>query len=247
LNITSIERFFSEIAALMDEVKRSQSDQLFQASQMMADTIKRDGLIHLFGTGHSHMLAEELFYRAGCLANVNAILEESVMLHAGAFISSQIERLENYAQLILKKHEIASGDTLIVFSNSGRNVLPIEMALEAKRLGLNVIAITSLQQTLAGEPRHKTKLRLMDVAHVVIDNRGVVGDAYFSVDGLESKVSPTSTIINATIMQCLNMLTVESLVRDGFTPRVYVSANVDGGDNINRDIVNEMRKRIKAL
>ena len=127
------EQYLENAIELLKKVKDSQRDNIIRAAEMTADSVENGGMLFVFGTGHSHMLAEELFYRAGGLVDVYPILEESLMLHNGAAKSSDIERLEGYAAIILKHTPLKRGDTIIIASNSGRNALTVEMAMESRK------------------------------------------------------------------------------------------------------------------
>ena len=202
-------------------------DCIVQAGKVIADAIAQGGTLHIFGTGHSHMLAEELYIRAGGLACVNAILEPSLMLHEDPARATELERQEGLAAEILVKHEMRAGDVLIVVSNSGRNPVPIEMALLAKERGLVVIALTSLAHSQAVASRHSSGRRLFEVADVILDNGGEVGDAVLEVEGLPTKACPTSTVIGAAILNAVVATTIEELLGMGIVPHVLVSSNVD--------------------
>ena len=202
-------------------------DCIVQAGKVIADAIAQGGTLHIFGTGHSHTLAEELYVRAGGLVHVNAILEPSLMLHEDPARATELERQEGLAAEILVKHEMRAGDVLIVASNSGRNPVPIEMALLAKERGLVVIALTSLVHSQAVASRHPSGRRLFEVADIVLDNGGDVGDAMLEVEGLPTKACPTSTVIGAAILNAVVAVIIEELLSMGVVPPVLVSSNVD--------------------
>ena len=198
----------------------------------------RDGRnIFLFGTGHSHMLAEELFYRAGGMANVRPILETSLMLHESASKSTKIERLEGYAQILFEQYKISSGDVVVMISNSGRNGVVVDMALLCREHGVKVVALTSMKHTLSGESRHRSGKRLFELADVVLDNMGEYGDASVSVDGIDGKVCPTSTVIGAMLLNAAMAGCFELCAENGIAPDHFSSSNIDGGDEINDRLV----------
>ena len=222
-----MKRYFVECYRLLDKAERSQMDCIGQAGKVIADAIAQEGTLHTFGTGHSHMLAEELYIRAGGLAYVNAILEPSLMLHDDPVRATALERQEGLAAEILAKYELWAGDVLIVVSNSGRNPVPIEMALLAKERGLVVIALTSLAHSQAVTSRHSSGRRLFEVADIVLDNGGEVRDAVLEVEGLSTKACPTSTVVGAAILNAVVAATIEELLGTGVVPPVLVSSNVD--------------------
>ncbi len=218
---------FEVVRSLLDRIEKEQMPAIHQAAHILATVIKNDGIIHVFGTGHSHMMALELFDRAGGLAPVNAILDSGLMLHESALTSTLLERLEGYASIVLKRYSLKPEDCMIVISNSGRNPAPIEAAMEAKRLGLPVIALTSLQQSRTLASRHSSGKHLCDLADVVLDNLGIPGDAALSVEGLPFRICPTSTIIGASILESVVFYTVQELLQDGIEPPLLTSANLD--------------------
>ena len=223
------ERYFTEPYRLLDKAERSQMDHIGQAGKVIADAMAQEGTLHMFGTGHSHMLAEELYVRAGGLTCVNA--EPSPMLHEDPARATELERQEGLAAEILAKHDLRAGDVLIVVSNSGRNPVPIEMALFAKERGLVVIAPTSLAHSQAATSRHSSALHLFEVVDIILDNGGEVGNAVLEVEGLLTQACPTSTVIGAAILNAVVGSAIEELPSMGIAPRVLVSSNVNGSQN----------------
>jgi uncharacterized phosphosugar-binding protein len=203
------------------------------AADLVVGCLSADGTVHAFGTGHSHMLAEELFYRAGGLVAVRPILFDALMLHTGAARSTDLERLPGLARILLDDHGVCPGDVLLVASNSGGNAVSCELAQEAQSRGLRVIAVTSLQHATSAVARATTGPRLHEIADVVIDNGGVPGDAAIAVAGVPHPVGPTSTVVGAAIVNAIAAEAVERLVALGHVPATYASANLAGGDEHN--------------
>ena len=203
------------------------------AADLLADALERGGTVHAFGTGHSHMLAEELFYRAGGLVRVSPMLFEGLMLHASAPLSTALERLPGLAAALLDDHPIAPGDVLIIASNSGGNAVTSQLAQLARSAGVPVVALTSLRHATSTAARASGFPRLHEVADVVIDNGGCVGDAAIRIEGFDSSVAPTSTVVGAAILNAVAAEAVERLVARGHAPDVYTSSNVEGGDAAN--------------
>jgi uncharacterized phosphosugar-binding protein len=203
------------------------------AAELVADTLAARGTVHAFGTGHSHMLAEELYYRAGGLVDVRPILFEGLMLHASAPLSTALERMPGLAAALVEDHPIAAGDVLIVASNSGSNAVTSELARLARDAGARVIAVTSLTHATSSAARATAAPRLHEVADVVVDNGGCVGDAAVEIRGLASRVAPTSTVVGAAIVNAIEAEAVGILVGRGQAPEVFSSSNVEGGDAVN--------------
>jgi uncharacterized phosphosugar-binding protein len=232
-------RYFAELHRLLEKVEHSQMDRIVEAGKVIANAVVQGGTLHIFGTGHSHMLAEELYVRAGGLTCVNAILEPSLMLHKDPARATELERQEGLAAEILAKHEMQAGDVFVVASNSGRNPVPIEMALLARERGLVVIALTSLAHSQAVASRHSSGQRLFEVADIVLDNGGEVGDAVLEVEGLPTKACPTSTVVGAAILNAVVATAIEELLDMGVVPSVLVSSNVDDSHpvEVSRDVL----------
>ena len=218
-------------------------DRIVQAGKVIANAIAQGGTLHIFGTGHSHMLAEELYVRAGGLTCVNAILEPSLMLHEDPARATELERQEGLAAEILAKHEMRAGDVLIVASNSGRNPVPIEMALLAKERGLVVIALTSLVHSQAVASRHSSGRRLFELADVILDNGGEVGDAVLELERHPTRACPTSTVIGAAILNAVVATAIEELLSMGFVPSILISSNVDDSQNARGGLSNPTSTR----
>ena len=190
---TSAGRRYLELAGvLIERLLDGEWPNIDRAADLVADALSRGGTIHAFGTGHSHVLAEELYYRAGGFVRVSPILFEGLMLHSSALLSTALERMPGLAEALLDDHPIARGDVLVVASNSGRNAVTAELAQAARAAGASVIALTSLRHATAHEPRTQGLPRLHEVADVVIDNGGIVGDAAIDIEGFEVRVAPTS-------------------------------------------------------
>jgi uncharacterized phosphosugar-binding protein len=227
-------RRYLELAGnLVERLRDGEWPSIDRAADLVAESLARGGTIHAFGTGHSHVLAEELYYRAGGFVRVSPILFEGLMLHSSALLSTSLERMPGLAEALLEDHPIARGDVLVVASNSGRNAVTAELAQAARAAGASVIALTSLRHATAQEPRTQGLPRLHEVADVVIDNGGIVGDAAIDIEGFEVRVAPTSTLVGAAILNAMTAEAVERLVARGTPPEVYTSSNVDGGDAAN--------------
>lgn len=239
------DNYFEKLGALLSEVADKEADKIDAAVRSCYESLKAGKMIYTFGTGHSHLLAEEIFYRAGGLVRVYPILDEGLMLHAGAAKSTTLERLEGYAAVLAEHYALSAGSTIFIFSNSGRNAVTVEMALEAKSRGLTVIAITNMTHTSMATSRHSSGKKLCDVADIVIDNHGCYGDAAMEIG--KYKVGPTSTAIGAAILQAVVCGVVALSEEEGTDIEVFSSSNIDGGDKINEVHVRNYTGDIRPL
>ncbi|MDF2630668.1 MAG: hypothetical protein K0R39_4499 [Symbiobacteriaceae bacterium] len=241
------ETYFSEVQRLLTEVASTQGGPIQQAAERIAASIAAGGVVHLFGCGHSQMLTEEVFYRAGGLACVNPILDAGLALGGGAVKSSQFERMEGYGLAALSQQDLRAGEVMIVISTSGRNPVPVDVAQEARRRGLTVVALTSVAYSRSAKSRHSSGQVLCDVADVVIDTCGVPGDAVLELPGVAVKFSPVSTVIGAAVLNAVMARVVELLVERGVEPPIFLSGNLDGADARNMALVERYRARAGRL
>ncbi len=235
--------FFDIVRKLIDQIENEEIDEIDAAADQISETIMNDGLVHVFGTGHSHLLAEEVFGRAGGFAPVNAVLEPSLMLHNGVKYS-KFEKMEGFGDVVWDYYDISQEDVMIVISNSGVNAVPVEMGLNSVKNGTFTIAITSLDYTKFLEPAHSSGKKLFEVADLVIDNKGVPGDATVNIANLPQKVGPTSTISGALILNSIFARTAEIIAEEGEKPPVFQSSNMEGASEHNEGLFNRYKKRI---
>jgi uncharacterized phosphosugar-binding protein len=231
--------YVDKLLALLQRLRSTQLPQIHAAAELVARALAGGHDVHAFGSGHSHMLAEEIFYRAGGLARVRPILYGPLMLHEDAVRSTELEREPELADTILAGHPIRAGDVLIVASNSGGNAVSSRLAELARAQGASVVAITSVRHATSSAARSTESVRLHELADVVLDNGGETGDAAIAVPGLDRRVGPTSTVIGAAIVNAIVAEAVQLLVRRGQPVDVFVSSNVEGGDEINGRLLRE--------
>lgn len=241
------EKFIQKIEKILAMVKKTQLENINQAAQEISESIKNNGILHVFGCGHSQIYAMELFYRAGGLVPVNAILTPALSLDPKAKLSTFAERQPGLAKVILENEITSANDVMIVVSTSGRNAVPIEMAEEAKKIGMKVIALTSLDFSKQVSSRHVGGKKLYQIADIVIDNCGEAGDAAMAIEGMEAKFSATSTAIGTAILQALIAQVIYNVYAEGIEPPVWVSSNLDRGDAINQKYIENYRERISCL
>jgi uncharacterized phosphosugar-binding protein len=227
-------RFTTAARALLDAVD-AQAEIVDRVADLCADAIVAGGLVHLFGTGHSRIPVEEMFPRYGSYPGFNPIVELSMTFHTQVVGSNGqrqamfIERTSGLAAAILANYELRPTDVMLVFSASGLSAVPIEMALGARERGLAVVAVTSVAQSRAGEPTHPAG-RLLDIADVVLDLATPPADALVEIDGLETPVSPGSTLAAVALVNEIKAQTARRLVERGAMPPVITSAAVVGRD-----------------
>jgi len=215
---------------ILDHIQKTQLEPLEAASEVCAKTIAGGGLVHLFGTGHSRIMIEEMFPRHGSFPGFHPIVELSLTYHnpvVGANGQRQamyLEHVEGLGKTILRNFVLTPPDCFLIFSNSGVNEVVVEVALEAQRLGLPVIAVVSMAHCLAARPRHSSGKRLPDAADLTIDNGTPGGDAMVQIDGLEDPVGPGSTIGGAAVTNALKCMIAERLTALGAPPIVLTSS-----------------------
>lgn len=239
--------YINNVKDVISQIENTCAESIEKTAKAFSDALIEGRRIILFGTGHSHMLCEELFYRAGGLLNIQPILIDTLMLHVDAAGSTVAEREEGLADKIFDDYSLKSGDVIVIISNSGRNGVVIDMALLCKEKGLTVIALTNLRHTNAGASRHQSGKRLCEIADIVLDNCGCVGDACIDVDGVEGRICATSTVAGAMILNACVAQAVDICAKNGFSPEHFISANVDGGDDINNRLIEKYKKEIKHL
>lgn len=228
-----IQKYLEYLSHTWQKVVEEEVEAIDKATEMIFESCKNGGRFYVFGSGHSHMVAEEIYIRAGGLAYVKGILPPELMLHQMPNKSTFIERLDGYSKNILSLYKVEKGDTLMVVSNSGRNNVPVEMCLEAKKLGVNVIALVSKAHSSSTTSRHKSGKNIAEIADVTIDSHAPKGDAAYRIDGLEADLGPTSDFTGIGIAQTIIVGVVSRLKEEGLEVPVFKSSNLDGADEYN--------------
>ena len=234
--MSTASRYFDYLNSKLQEVVEHELPNIQKAADLVTESCVQGGKFYVFGSGHSHMIAEELYLRAGGLALVHAILPPELMLHEMANKSTYLERIEGYAKAMTELYRLEEKDTIMVISNSGRNAVPVEMCLEAKAKGAKVIAMTSMKHSASCTSRHSSGLKMYQIADVTIDNCADIGDASFPIEGLSYPIGPTSDAVGIAIAQALVCRVVDKLVQQGIEPPIFKSSNVDGGDANNNEL-----------
>jgi uncharacterized phosphosugar-binding protein len=244
--------YFAATQSLMQRFLAEERAPLDGAAERLAAQIEADRLIHIFGPGgHSNLAAQEVFFRAGGLMHISAILDEGTLLSNGALRSMAIERTPGYGKVVISDRRLGDGDLLILVNAYGINAALIDAALEAKRRGVFVIGVSSRNHaasTSADHPaRHPTKQNLHDIVDLAIDTKVPVGDAVVSVPGFSDNIAAISTFANAFALNCLVIRTVAKLVERGIEPPVWRSGNAPGGDEANARFIARFHDRVRAL
>lgn len=243
-----LETYFEEIHRILNEVMDTQKLNMETVARKMCEAIKAKKNIYVFGCSHAGILAQELFYRTGGLVVINPILAPGLTLDVRPVtMTSEIERLDGYGKIIVKTAGIQEGDVLIVHSVSGRNSVPVEVAIEARAKGAYVAGLTNLSYSHSVTPRGASGKRLFEVCDMVLDNCGCAGDSVCEIEGLSEKVAASSTVVGAAILNAIVAHTVELVIKAGVIPPVFISANVEGGDAHNKEVLQNYKDNVKYM
>ena len=241
LSLTYIKNLQENISKMAE----SEHGVIVEVAEAVAKSVMGGGLLHMFGCGHSHLAVSEGFYRAGGFVPVNPIYETSAMLHEGAVKSSMVERMSGYAVHILDNYDLRRGEVIIIFSNSGINALPVEMAVEAKAKGLTVVAVTSMEYK-DEKSRHASGKKLYQCADYIINTHIPKGDGLIEIAG-GVKIAPGSTAVCAAVVNMLISEIAEFYQKAGEAPPFFISGNVEGGMEQNKEYIEKYRYRVKSL
>ena len=239
-------QFSTIVRELLDRVDKHQQEPIQKAGEIIYQSMKNGGLFHVFCTGHSHMIAEEFFYRAGGLIPVNPLLMPFLMQHEGAVSSTKFERLSGVAKVVFEGADIRKGEPILIASNSGINAVPIEMAMLAKENGNPVIALTSAAVSKEAKSRHASGKRLFEMGDVVLDTGVPKGDSVIDC-GNGLKTGSVSSIVSLYVVQKLALEVAALFVKNGEEPPIFKSANVPGGDEYNEKLLKKFKGRIRCL
>lgn len=238
--------YFKYVLEVLNQAIESQSEMICKVAEVVADVIEKDRLIYVFGAGHASIIAEEMTYRAGSLVPTVPIYGPGLIVSTRpATLGTEIERLPGYANLLLNASGIKEGELIIIHSNSGRNTVAIEMAEEAKKRNITVVALTSVRHSKSVTSRHPRGFKLMDIADYVLDNCGVPGDAIVPVG--KNNSGSTSTVVGAALMNALIVESAQILQERGAKLPLFRSANLDGSEENNQYWMDYYGKRLLYL
>ncbi|MFI1868783.1 SIS domain-containing protein [Streptomyces jumonjinensis] len=239
-------QFFDSAIGLLQRVRDEEAANITAAGEAIADTVESGGRLFTFGAGHSSLPAQDVVYRAGGLALMNLLAVPGVVGVdvMPATLGSALERVEGLAGAVLDTSPAQRGDLLVIISLSGRNALPVEMAMNARALGLTVIGLTSVAYTEGTKSRHVSGTFLKDHCDIVLDSKIAVGDAELTCEGVDAPFAPASTVVTSALMQAAVAAAVERLAERGVEPPMLRSGNVDGGHEWNGQVMREYGDRI---
>ena len=238
-------QLFSIVIDTLNLILKDEGENIKSVVERITKSISADGIVHIFGCGHSHLFAEDLSYRAGGLVPINPILDTGYTLIGGpASRSTRLERLEGYAKALLDGYAFHPEEVFIVMSQSGRNPGPVEAALYAQKKELQVVGITSVSQSKEQSSRHSSGKKLFEIADIVIDTHVPSGDAAVELAKGQPKVAPISTVIGSSILQGIVAEVAGAIHQKGEVPPVWLSSNVDGGDDHNARMASKYQSRI---
>jgi len=243
--------YYEGVAKILNKIQTTQVEKIIQAANLVEKATRLGGIVHVFGVGHSHLVAEDVFWRGATLANIHAVLEPSLTGHQEISKGEYLEKIENTGRVIFNYHRIAYPDIVIVVSNSGNNAVPIDFALEAKNKGVSVISISSFEYSEYLKPLHSTEKKLKDFSDIAIDNCCPIGDAIIEVEGFSYKFGAVSTIAGIFLIQTILSLATKNMILHGFEPDVYINgslySNSREAEEHNKKLTEKYFSRIRNL
>ncbi|MFV2121248.1 SIS domain-containing protein [Streptomyces sp. Act-28] len=243
---TLADQFFDAAIGLLRRIRDEEAEHIAAAGTVVADTVAAGGRLFAFGAGHSSLPAQDVVYRAGGFALMNLLAVPGVVGVdvTPAPLGSALEHVEGLAAAVLGSSPARAGDVRVVVSLSGRNALPVEMALHARARGMKVIGVTSTAYAKETLPRNASGTFLKDHCDVVLDSKIAVGDAELTHEGVEAPFAPASTVVTSALMQATMAAAAEELLRRGIEPPLLRSGNVDGGHEWNGRVMERYADRI---
>ena len=239
------ELFFQGISAIFERIQATQGPNIEAAADLIAEAVIRDGVVHIFGTGHSNVIAEEVFGRANTLAPINQVVDLSLAGSVNTVLSFYTERVEGIGGLIFEHVRAQPQDVFLVISNSGRNAVPIEFARAAKEHGHQVIVETCVEFSLSQPSRHSSGKRLLDFADVILDNQTPYADVVVKVEGMKPGLGSASGIAGSLLVHAVLVEAAMKIKERGIAPPVFMHGNLDGGMEYNQYLLDKYWLRIR--
>ncbi|NUO45854.1 MAG: SIS domain-containing protein [Streptomyces sp.] len=243
---TPADRFLDAAISLLQRVRDEEAESIAAAGTLLADTVAAGGRLFAFGAGHSSLAAQDVVYRAGGLALMNLLVVPGAVGVdvMPATLGSALERVDGLASAVLDSSPLRAGDALVIISLSGRNAMPVEMAMSARARGVKVIGVTSVAYATETRSRHSSGTYLKDHCDVVLDSKIAIGDAELTLDTVPAPFAPASTVVTSALMQAMVATAATSLAERGVEPPMLRSGNVDGGLEWNDRVFEEYGDRI---
>ena len=247
-----MDAYLGEVMGIINKIHTQEKERILAAARVIADQVKQDRLVYIWGPGgHSNLAAMEIFFRAGGLMHVSAMLNQETMLSGGALKSMQVERLPGYGKIVVNDYGIGKGDLLIVVNAYGINAATLDAAITAKENGATVIGVCSHEHAAQTAPdhvaRHPSKQNLQDVVDYTVDCKVSIGDAVLELPGFEQKIGALSTYANAYVLNCIVIEAINMLVNEGVNPPVWRSGNAPGGDAWNNQFIEKFKDKVRCL
>jgi uncharacterized phosphosugar-binding protein len=249
-------QYLSAVRAAIDAIETTQLPLISQVAVRFATTILKGRLVHVFGTGHSRMAVEEMFPRYGSFPGFHPIVELSMTYHnavVGANGQRQamfLENVQGFGPVLWRNFATSPDDALLAISTSGCNAVTIDVALEAKRLGMCVVALTSLAHAAVSPSRHESGQKLHEIADIALDQHAPAGDSAVWIEGLETPVAPLSSVTGCAIINLVKAEVARLLTEAGSPPKVLTAACHLGSER-SRELFDETyddyRRRVGVL
>jgi uncharacterized phosphosugar-binding protein len=238
-----MDRYWQEISDLYDRVKSTQRENIIKAGELIAEAVDKGACVHIHDSGH--IIDSELIYRGGGLIlykqfKYNLEVNNPVRKRDRSDMDTSMEGLAAYA---LKASGARPGDVFILGSVSGRTFRVVDLAYEAKKLGMKIIVVTSMSYATSVDSPHSSGQKLYEMADVVIDNCAPAAEAMMEVEGIEARLCAASGLSAAFILWSVTTVVVEELLKRGKTPGVLKSANFPGGNDYNKSYVEPRYER----
>jgi len=244
--------YLARVTALMQRIQDEEDEPLERAAALVADHVAADRIVQVYGPGgHSNLGSQEVFFRAGGLMHVSAVLDEGTLLSGGALRSMAVERLPGYGRIVIERLGLSEHDLLILVNAYGINAALIDAALTARAAGATIIGVSShthATETSADHPaRHPSRQNLHDIVDVAIDTKVPIGDAVVQIDGVAERTGAVSTFANAFSLNSLVIRAIALLAERGIDPPIWRSGNAPGGDEANARFVGRFRAEVPWL
>jgi uncharacterized phosphosugar-binding protein len=237
--------YYRRVTEILAEVFEKEADAIEKAAEAVAQANLTGHSVFAFGCNHAGLITLELFYRTGGMVTVNPVRAPGMMLELSPpTMTSEMERMPGYGKIIFGNMKAKEGDVLIIHSVSGRNAVTVDMAEAAREAGLTVIVVTNMNTTTSVSSRHPSGKKLYEFASILIDNHGDLGDASVKLEGFPQKIASTSTVVGAAVLNAVTARACELILEAGETPPVFMSGNIDGGDEHNRKVMAEHANNI---